>query len=68
MNINDSKYTYAYTNILINKFGIKNADKLKIAEFISVSKKIDFIATIQGDESQLEKVQAVIQEEKSISL
>lgn len=49
MNINDSKYTYAYTNILINKFGIKNADKLKIAEFISVSKKIDFIATIQGN-------------------
>ena len=49
MNINDSKYTYAYTNILINKFGIKNADKLKIAEFRSVSRKIDFIATIQGD-------------------
>ncbi len=42
MNINDSKYTYAYTNILINKFDIKNADKLKIAEFISVSRKINY--------------------------
>ena len=49
MNINDSKYTYAYTNILINKFGIKNADKLKIAEFMSVSRKINSIAAIQGN-------------------
>ena len=47
MNINDSKYTYAYTNILINKFDIKNADKLKIAEFISVSRKINSVVAIQ---------------------